>query len=438
MWKTLGRQADRAMRRAFLSLYSLIVIAVIAVGWGLDQLWQNHAPNQTVGESDHQLLDLAEYLVAEVPPDARATGVANIRAQTGLQLSLHSFEDFANTRLFEQISSGEPVLVETGDSRILYRKLDGENTILGLRQKATDAPDPLMYNFLLLVFYLAIALVIFLWVWPLSRDLSKLEKQTKLLGSDVVPEDLRIAPTSAVYDLASAFSRMSQRIRDLLASHKEMTYAVSHELRTPLARMKFGLEMANDMTDVQKIKLQLAGVREDVTEMDSLVNQLFAYAGIEHSEQQLDLQPGDMGALIQQLISRAKGTPVYAQLQYEFINELKNETVVCEWYLMERAILNLLHNAQRYAREKIVVSLAKADSFYLIRVDDDGPGVPEGERERIFQSFVRLTNHTNAQTRGLGLGLAIVQRVMRWHNGRAYAERAPLGGARIVLEWAVP
>jgi two-component system OmpR family sensor kinase len=423
------------MRRAFLSLYSLIVVAVIAVGWGLDKVWQSHAPGETVLAGEKQLIDLLEHLLQKAPPDKQLELLENIHQETGLEFSLHQVGDFSNTKLFEKMLSGEPVVVDTGNARLFYRKLGDSDQIVGVRQSVNDQPDPVTYNLLLLSFYLAIALVIFLWIWPLSRDLNKLEKQTKLLGSEIVPDELRIAPTSAVYDLASDFNRMSRRVRDLLASHKEMTYAVSHELRTPLARMKFGLEMANDMQDLQKIKQQLAGVREDVTEMDTLVNQLFAYAGFENSDQKLDLQPGDMAALIHQLILRVKSNPAHAQLNYEFSSELSDDAVVCEWYLMERAILNLLHNAQRYAKNTITVTLRKSNTNFQIIVDDDGPGIPQHERERIFQSFIRLTDHTNAQTRGLGLGLAIVSKIMQWHGGRAFAEDAPNGGARVVLEW---
>lgn len=423
------------MRRAFLSLYSLIVVAVIAVGWGLDKVWQNHAPAESVLVSEKHLLDLLEYQLQHTAPADQQDLLHNIRRQTGLVVSLHPAGDFANTKLLEQMLSGEPVVVNTEEGRLFYRKLNSSDHIIGIRQPTGNLPDPVTYNLLLLAFYLAIALVIFLWIWPLSRDLSKLEKQTRILGSDVVPDELRIAPTSAVYDLASAFNRMSRRVRDLLASHKEMTYAVSHELRTPLARMKFGLEMANDLNDVEKIKKQLAGVREDVTEMDALVNQLFAYAGFENSDQQLNLQPGDMSALIHQLILRVKSNPAHAQLTYQFSSELSDDAVVCEWYLMERAILNLLHNAQRYAKSTITVTLRKSEGNFQIIVDDDGPGIPEHERERIFQSFIRLTDHTNAQTRGLGLGLAIVSKIMQWHGGRAFADTSPSGGARVVLEW---
>lgn len=423
------------MRRAFLSLYSLIVVAVIAVGWGLDKVWQNHAPAESVLVGEKHLLDLLEYQLQHTAPADQQDLLHNIRRQTGLVVSLHPAGDFANTKLLEQMLSGEPVVVNTEEGRLFYRKLNSSDHIIGIRQPTGNLPDPVTYNLLLLAFYLAIALVIFLWIWPLSRDLSKLEKQTRILGSDVVPDELRIAPTSAVYDLASAFNRMSRRVRDLLASHKEMTYAVSHELRTPLARMKFGLEMANDLNDVEKIKKQLAGVREDVTEMDALVNQLFAYAGFENSDQQLNLQPGDMSALIHQLILRVKSNPAHAQLSYQFSSELSDDAVVCEWYLMERAILNLLHNAQRYAKSTITVTLRKSEGNFQIIVDDDGPGIPEHERERIFQSFIRLTDHTNAQTRGLGLGLAIVSKIMQWHGGRAFADASPSGGARVVLEW---
>lgn len=423
------------MRRAFLSLYSLIVVAVIAVGWGLDKVWQSHAPGETVLAGEKQLVDLFEYLLQQTPPNKQQELLENINRDTELELSLHQVGDFSNTKLFEEMLSGVSVVVNTGEARLFYRKINNSDHIIGVRQPVDGHSNTLTYNLLLLLFYLAIALVIFLWIWPLSRDLNKLEKQTKLLGSEVVPEDLSIAPTSAVHDLASAFNRMSRRVRDLLASHKEMTYAVSHELRTPLARMKFGLEMANDLNDVQKIKKQLAGVREDVTEMDALVNQLFAYAGFENSDQQLDFQPGDMGALIQQLILRVQSNPAHAQLTYEFNSELSDDAVMCEWYLMERAILNLLHNAQRYAKKTITVTLRKADNNFQVIIDDDGPGIPDHERERIFQSFIRLTDHTNAQTRGLGLGLAIVSKIMQWHGGRAFADASPGDGARVVLEW---
>lgn len=423
------------MRRAFLSLYSLIVVAVIAVGWGLDKVWQNHAPGETVLAGERQLINLLENLLQQTHPDQQPEFLQTINRRTGLEVSIHQAGDFSNTKLFEKMLSGEPVVVNTSDARLFYQKLDGADQIIGVRQAVEPQPDSVTYNLLLLSFYLAIALVIFLWIWPLSRDLNKLEKQTKLLGSEIVPDELRIAPTSAVYDLASDFNRMSRRVRDLLASHKEMTYAVSHELRTPLARMKFGLEMANDLNDVEKIKKQLAGVREDVTEMDALVNQLFAYAGFENSDQQLNLQPGDMSALIHQLILRVKSNPAHAQLTYQFSSELSDDAVVCEWYLMERAILNLLHNAQRYAKSTITVTLRKSEGNFQIIVDDDGPGIPEHERERIFQSFIRLTDHTNAQTRGLGLGLAIVSKIMQWHGGRAFADTSPSGGARVVLEW---
>jgi len=339
----------------------------------------------------------------------------------------------------ERLQSGNLVAVnvDNGD-KLLYKKIADSDSVLSLLRKNTNSKRSLVYDLFLLIFYVSIGLVVFLWVWPLSKDLRLLEKQTRLVGRDQVPEKLHIGHTSAVYDLASAFNRMSQRIRELLSSHKEMTYAVSHELRTPLARMKFALEMAGRCKSMEEMKSKLVGLREDVTEMDSLVNQLLAYAGFEQDDQVLNLQEGDLHCLIEQLIIRVSGSEPNSSI--DMVNTLKEELslVRCEWHLMERALINVIQNAVRHAHNTVTISLELNQQWVSIIVDDDGEGVPIEERERIFQSFVRLQTHCNAQTRGFGLGLAIVNRVLTWHGGTASVTDSPSGGARFILCWPSP
>src|SRR5690606_34962007 len=124
------------------------------------------------------------------------------------------------------------------------------------------------------LFYLLLAGVIFLWIWPLIRDLRSLEQQTRNFGRGTTSERVKLNPHSAVYQLGAEFNRMQARIDELLASYREMTYAVSHELRTPLARMKFALELAEQITQTPPIQKQLDSLRADVAEMDALINQL--------------------------------------------------------------------------------------------------------------------------------------------------------------------
>jgi two-component system sensor kinase ParS len=103
--------------------------------------------------------------------------------------------------------------------------------------------------------------------------------------------------------------------------------------------------------------------------------------------------------------------------------------------LMELALSNLLVNACRYANTNVCIDLAMREAHYVLAVEDDGPGIPEAERETVFKAFARLDNSRNRETGGYGLGLAVVARVAALHGGTAEAARSALGGARIVVSW---
>ena len=98
-----------------------------------------------------------------------------------------------------------------------------------------------------------------------------------------------------------------------------------------------------------------------------------------------------------------------------------------------RDAVNLVQNAVKYANENIAIQIEEDDGVVSVVVDDDGPGIPEEEREKILQPFVRLASHKKKS--GFGLGLAIVRRIMRWHKGQVLVEESALGGARFILRW---
>lgn len=102
---------------------------------------------------------------------------------------------------------------------------------------------------------------------------------------------------------------------------------------------------------------------------------------------------------------------------------------------MPYAITNLLRNALKYAKSRIVVSAEVIGNSILVRIDDDGIGIPEAERQRVFSAFTRLDRSRDRATGGYGLGLAIVRLVLEQHGGSAVAEASPLGGARFSLRW---
>lgn len=422
------------MNRAFISLYFFIVFSVVVIGWGLDKFWERLYPAQEVETDIADLLLLLEDNLNDLSLRQQQQKINTLGHQLHNQLQLINIEDLASSSATDNIRAGKVVSASTdGNHLIWYKRIGESDRVLVLKSPQLDETRSPVYSGLLVIFYLGIALVVFLWVWPLSRDLSRLERHTRFVGKDGALEQIHVAPTSTVFTLANAFNRMTKRIRELISSHKEMTYAVSHELRTPLARMKFALAMAADKGDAQ-LQKQLDSIHQDVMEMENLISSLMSYAGFEQESQQLDRRDGYMRDLLNEVLQRiARDHPNVAPITV--VDQSAGEIFNCEWKLMECVILNVLQNAARFAKHSIRVELSTTADEFQIKIEDDGPGIPEEERARVLESFVRLNNDINLPASGFGLGLAIVKRVMKWHDGDVEVLDSNLGGACMYIHW---
>jgi signal transduction histidine kinase len=434
------------MNRAFISLYFFIVASVVLIGWGLNQFWESIAPAQEPTAEIHALFTLIEddVLTQQPQSDAGYTQAAQqLSKQLNLPLELLPLDDLAQSAAMHDLHAGKILAASSNGDIIWYKRLAHTDHVIMLSIPVSDESESPFYRLLLIVFYLAIALAIYLWVWPLSRDSKKLESQTRTLGKDGVPETLEISPTSTLYPLAQAFNHMAQRLRELIASHREMTNAVSHELRTPLARMKFALAMVEEENLTDKDRRQLRSVEQDIAEMESLISALLAYAGFEQKTQQLKQTSGHMRDLLEELQLRfARNSPRQHHVELEICDTTDNAEFICEWKLIETVLQNFINNAARYAKARIRIELMQTQSEFIIAVEDDGAGIPKDKRERVFESFVRLyhedqdENTAGSATGGFGLGLAIVKRIMQWHQGSAqFVEPKMLGGARAEIRW---
>ncbi len=434
------------MNRAFITLYFFIVASVILIGWGLNQFWETLAPEQEASAEIHALFTIIEKdLLQQQPPTDAGYAQQAQQLARDLQLSLEilPLDDVAQSSAMRELHAGKILSTLSDRQLIWYKRLATTDQVVMLSVPQADDRESPLYDLLLIVFYLAIALVIYLWVWPLSRDSKKLELQTRNLGKDGVPQTLDISPTSTLYPLARAFNHMAQRLRELIASHREMTNAVSHELRTPLARMKFALAMIDEENLHEKDRRQLRSLELDIAEMESLISSLLMYAGFEQKTQSLVQSPGYMRDLLEEIQLRFVRHNE-RDLQLCVNDQQADALVYCEWKLIETVLQNLINNAKRYAHTRIAVEIQQTESEYIIAVEDDGPGIPADKRERVFDSFVRLYHEdesaseksNGSATGGFGLGLAIVKRIMQWHKGRAeFVEPQQLGGARAQVRW---
>lgn len=223
--------------------------------------------------------------------------------------------------------------------------------------------------------------------------------------------------------LGRSCNAMADRLQGLISQQDDLLRMLAHELRTPLARMDLGLHLAGTEGASSP---RLAAVRSEIERLDGLVQdltRLIRVGTLAASEMQ---QPVDLGGLLDEVVAQAQAAHPAINCTASAPSGL---IVHHHPALLRIAVGNLVANAVRHAVSAVEVG-ASADAGQMrIWVDDDGPGVPVGDRQRIFQPFVSLTKG------GCGLGLTIATRVMETCDGTAACTDAPLGGARFVLSW---
>jgi two-component system, OmpR family, sensor kinase len=324
--------------------------------------------------------------------------------------------------------------MHAADKEWLLRRVTDDGRVLAFRYDAPTAQRGLLDWVLAFVFYAAIALVIMTWLWPLTRDLRQLERSTMTFGNRNWAFDARIGVRSPVYALAEAFRRMASRIDSLIAAQKDMSNAMSHEIRTPLARMRFEIEMARTAADSGKLARHLNNINVDIAELDAFVTATLDYAILERAEVALNIGEHDFTLILPGVVESIRRDS-RSDLTIQCEVSANATRVVCDAHLMETVLRNLLYNATRYARSLIrVMFFIQPDGVYNMRVDDDGPGIPDADRARIFDSFVQLDD-PGRRREGYGLGLAIVKRIVEWHGGKVTVSRSGLEGAGFSVTW---
>ncbi|MFC9699678.1 sensor histidine kinase [Streptomyces sp. NPDC056943] len=197
----------------------------------------------------------------------------------------------------------------------------------------------------------------------------------------------------------------------------------SHELRSPIASLRTQLEVAEAHPDL----LDLPGAVEDTVRLQHLAADLLLLARLDAGE-----RPGDgrvdLGELLAGEAARRTGDRIGVRAEAD-----PGAVVAGSRQQLARVIGNLLDNAQRHAEARITATVRVTAGGVLLCVDDDGPGVPEAERDRVFERFVRLDDARSRDDGGAGLGLAIARDVARRHGGDLTAGQAPGGGARFTL-----
>lgn len=271
---------------------------------------------------------------------------------------------------------------------------------------------------------LAVALAI--GAYPIARRITRrverLQSQVEALGAGNLSARVQVQGSDEVAELAANFNRSAERIERLVGAHRALLASVSHELRTPLSRLRMAIALL-EKEDRPDLKAQ---VERNIAELDELIGELLLASRLDAMAGLEGIEDVDLLALVAEEGARSgadvSGDPV---------------TIRGDPRLLRRLARNLLENARRHAPDAPAEASvrARAEGGALLRVADRGPGVPESERERIFEPFYRLPA-SERQESGSGLGLALVRSIARRHRGEVRC--LPRDGGGTVFEVELP
>jgi len=292
----------------------------------------------------------------------------------------------------------------------------------------------------LLLIALAISAAVCWWLARyISGPVTKLQATARTLASgnlDARVEERLCRRQDELGILAQDFNQMATRLRSQIASKEMLLRDISHELRSPLTRLRvaLGLAQRGDAT----LGVQLGRIERDIERLDALIGQTLQLSRLSGTEPTFVGEDVELGHLVNEVVedARFEAKAVGKHISPSTISGLFARG---NFELLRRAVDNVIRNAIRFAPAGSDVEVStRIDSVggAVVAVRDRGPGVPDGDLDRIFEAFYRVDEARDRASGGIGLGLAITARVMALHGGNATARNAADGG--LIVELSFP
>lgn len=423
------------MKKLFFSFFIMLLLTLLGILFVLnpifEKLFEGYLDSYYIELARGPLSMIMEDL-EKLPQDEQSDYIEALQPSFGFALSIYDYKDIKLSKdELEKVFAGKIIVKEDGE--FFYKRIKDTKTVLVM------GPFPeinVIFIDILGYICLGVFMAFYSFIWAITywRDFKKISKATLEFGRGRFETRAQVSRWSALAPLAFSFNKMADRIQQLIKSHKDLTNAVSHELRTPITRIRFGMAMVESAKELPDKTDYLSGIRHDVDELDSLVTEMLTYARFDRESPGLELEK-------HKIVSWFRDIEKYSQVERNKI-KISFETIVSELTLivfeplfMGRALGNLILNAVRHTKRRVLVIMEVKRNMCFIHVDDDGAGVPPDDRKRIFEPFVRLDSSRNRKSGGYGLGLSIVSRIAESHGGSVDVTDSPLGGARFTIAW---
>jgi signal transduction histidine kinase len=303
---------------------------------------------------------------------------------------------------------------------ILGRTLEpvAEATALVARLLAVGLP--LMLGF--------VALTTWLVVGRALRPVERMRREVDGISARELHRRLETPPAGdEIARLARTMNGMLDRLEASQARQRQFVADTSHELRSPIASIRQQAEVALAHPDRVEIGPMADSVLADSLRLQGLVDDLLLLARADERILDLRARAVDLDDIVFAEVAHRRSSPGRVGIDLAGVTAVR---VLGDERALRRVVGNLLDNAVRHAATRVAISLQQLDGTGVLRVDDDGPGVPEAERSRVFERFVRLDEARARQSGGVGLGLAIVSELLLVLGGHVRVLDSPLGGAR--------
>ena len=295
----------------------------------------------------------------------------------------------------------------------------------------------------LIIGVLSSGLVCYLLSWYLTKPIVQLRTAARQIAAGDLTARAgapAISRRDEVAGLMRDFDAMAERLETLLNAQSRLLNDISHELRSPLARLNVALGLARQRAGVESTDM-LDRIELEAARLNELIGRILTLARLEDGEQLVPQTPVPLDEIVESVSEDAEFEAQERHCHVHTSIAEGNWQVRGNASLLHSAVENVVRNAIRYTQEGSAVEIelkseTRGIREAVLRVSDSGPGVPSDSLDKLFQPFYRLDDARGRQTGGVGLGLAITERAVRFHGGKVSAFNRPQGG--LVIEIRLP
>jgi two-component system, OmpR family, sensor histidine kinase RstB len=386
------------VKRLYLQIYLTVVASLVAFAAAAGVLWWLYVDQLAPRHPMEIIAEAAQALPpADAPVAQQQEGINRLALRLRGDAALYARD---RTLIAQAGRPLPPPEAGRGPRAWTVPLADGRWVVARVSREYFRARRPGPVLTLILV-ALAVGVGAYPVVRRVTRRLEKLKASVDALGAGELSARVTVEGRDEVAQLATSFNRAAERIEVLVGAHKALLANASHELRTPLARIRMAIELMKEGADPAR----RAELERDIAELDALIEEILLASRLDAMQESAAPEPVDLLGLAAEECARYEE----AELDGEPI------TVQGDPRLLRRMIRNLLQNAQQHGAPPIEMRVRSIEANAEIRVCDQGAGVPEAERERVFEPFYRRAGASV----GAGLGLALVRQIARRHGGDA-------------------